>query len=337
MTAHPTGRPRRFPPCPSPTLTLSFRATARRSAPGPTQIDTPALLLDRDRLERNIAAMAAFAAGGPAKLRPHSKTHKCVEIARLQLAAGATGITCAKVGEAEALAERRHPRHPDRQPGGRADQDRPPGRAGPPLHRDDRRRRRRQRGRSSPRPRRRPASPCAATSRSTSAWRAAACPTAPPHSPWRAWCGGAGLVFAGLQTYEGHLQKSCRWPSACARPSTTWPARAPPERRSRPAACRRRGQRRRHRHAHGHRPPAVHDRAAVRLLRHDGRRSTAAVGGADFENALTVLATVISRPQPDRAVIDAGLRPSPPSSATPPCSSKARAGSTSPRSTASSP
>ena len=49
--------------------------------------------------------MAAFVAGGPAQLRPHSKTHKCVEIARLQLEAGAVGITCAKVGEAEALAD----------------------------------------------------------------------------------------------------------------------------------------------------------------------------------------------------------------------------------------
>ncbi|HMK92179.1 MAG TPA: alanine racemase, partial [Thermoleophilia bacterium] len=76
-------------------------------APGAARdaIDTPALLLDYDKLSRNIERMAAFAAGGPAKLRPHAKTHKCVEIARLQLAAGAVGITCAKVGEAEALAD----------------------------------------------------------------------------------------------------------------------------------------------------------------------------------------------------------------------------------------
>ena len=72
---------------------------------GPAGIDTPALLLDHAKLIRNIARMAAFAAGGPARLRPHSKTHKCVEIARLQLDAGATGITCAKLGEAEALAD----------------------------------------------------------------------------------------------------------------------------------------------------------------------------------------------------------------------------------------
>jgi len=87
--------------------TTTAETAPRYRAPlgaGVEQIDTPALLLDRARLERNIAAMAAFAAGGPVKLRPHSKTHKCVEIARLQLAAGAVGITCAKVGEAEALA-----------------------------------------------------------------------------------------------------------------------------------------------------------------------------------------------------------------------------------------
>ncbi len=55
-------------------------------------------------MDRNIAAMAAFAgARGPA-LRPHAKTHKSGEIARRQIAAGAAGICCAKLGEAEALA-----------------------------------------------------------------------------------------------------------------------------------------------------------------------------------------------------------------------------------------
>ena len=69
------------------------------------EIDTPALLLDKPKLERNIKRMAEFVEAGPAKLRPHAKTHKCVEIAKLQLDAGAVGITCAKVGEAEALAD----------------------------------------------------------------------------------------------------------------------------------------------------------------------------------------------------------------------------------------
>lgn len=68
------------------------------------EIDTPALVVDLERMERNIATMARFFADKPAKLRPHWKTPKCVEVARLQLAAGAIGITCAKLGEAEALA-----------------------------------------------------------------------------------------------------------------------------------------------------------------------------------------------------------------------------------------
>jgi D-serine deaminase-like pyridoxal phosphate-dependent protein len=69
------------------------------------QIDTPALLVDLEALERNIQKMADFFGGRPAALRPHSKTHKCPEIALRQLRAGAIGITCAKVGEAEVMAE----------------------------------------------------------------------------------------------------------------------------------------------------------------------------------------------------------------------------------------
>ena len=68
-------------------------------------LDTPALLLDLDAFERNIAKMAAFFAGRPAALRPHSKTHKCPQIALRQLEAGAIGITCAKVGEAEVMVQ----------------------------------------------------------------------------------------------------------------------------------------------------------------------------------------------------------------------------------------
>src|ERR1700674_2067620 len=69
------------------------------------EIPTPALLLDLDRFERNIAKMAASIAAAGKKLRPHSKTHKCPEIARRQIAAGAVGICCAKVSEAEVMAE----------------------------------------------------------------------------------------------------------------------------------------------------------------------------------------------------------------------------------------
>jgi D-serine deaminase-like pyridoxal phosphate-dependent protein len=69
------------------------------------EIDTPALLLDLDVVERNIATMAAFFAKQRANLRPHFKTPKCPEIAKLQLEAGAIGITCAKLGEAEVIAD----------------------------------------------------------------------------------------------------------------------------------------------------------------------------------------------------------------------------------------
>jgi D-serine deaminase-like pyridoxal phosphate-dependent protein len=67
-------------------------------------VPTPALIIDRAALERNIAAMAAFGQAQGIALRPHAKTHKSGEIARRQIAAGAAGICCAKLGEAEALA-----------------------------------------------------------------------------------------------------------------------------------------------------------------------------------------------------------------------------------------
>jgi D-serine deaminase-like pyridoxal phosphate-dependent protein len=68
-------------------------------------LDTPALCLDVDKLERNIARMAAYAQGRGIALRPHAKTHKCPAIAWMQLRAGASGITCAKLSEAEVLAQ----------------------------------------------------------------------------------------------------------------------------------------------------------------------------------------------------------------------------------------
>ncbi len=62
-------------------------------------------MLDRAALERNIAAMARFAAERGIALRPHAKTHKSAHIGRLQIAAGAVGLCCAKLAEAEALAD----------------------------------------------------------------------------------------------------------------------------------------------------------------------------------------------------------------------------------------
>ena len=66
---------------------------------------TPALVIDHVALGENIAVMAAIAAENNIALRPHAKTHKCIEIARMQLAAGASGIACATILEAEALVQ----------------------------------------------------------------------------------------------------------------------------------------------------------------------------------------------------------------------------------------
>lgn len=69
------------------------------------ELDTPMLLLDRAASDRNLSKMAAFFQDRPAKLRPHFKNHKCVTLAKRQLTAGAIGMTCAKLGEAEVLVD----------------------------------------------------------------------------------------------------------------------------------------------------------------------------------------------------------------------------------------
>lgn len=68
-------------------------------------LNSPSLVLDLEMLDRNIAEMASFAKAHNVKLRPHSKTHKSADIARRQMEAGALGVCCAKLGEAEALGE----------------------------------------------------------------------------------------------------------------------------------------------------------------------------------------------------------------------------------------
>jgi D-serine deaminase-like pyridoxal phosphate-dependent protein len=70
-----------------------------------TRLDTPALIVDLDRLDHNIASMVHQARRAGLALRPHFKTHKSTAIARRQLAAGAVGITVAKLDEAEALID----------------------------------------------------------------------------------------------------------------------------------------------------------------------------------------------------------------------------------------
>ena len=69
------------------------------------EIDTPALIVDLDAFEHNLDKMAAFARDAGVRLRPHAKTHKCPTIARKQIQAGAVGQCCQKVGEAEALVQ----------------------------------------------------------------------------------------------------------------------------------------------------------------------------------------------------------------------------------------
>jgi 3-hydroxy-D-aspartate aldolase len=68
-------------------------------------LDTPALVVDIDAFERNVAKMAEYARARGVALRPHAKTHKSVACARRQIAAGAVGICCATLGEAEVMVQ----------------------------------------------------------------------------------------------------------------------------------------------------------------------------------------------------------------------------------------
>ena len=69
------------------------------------EVDTPALLVDLDAFEQNFSTLRESLKGHSVRVRPHAKTHKCPEIAKLQVAAGAVGLCCQKVSEAEALIE----------------------------------------------------------------------------------------------------------------------------------------------------------------------------------------------------------------------------------------
>lgn len=69
------------------------------------ELDTPSLVVHEEILKRNVARMAEYAASRGIELRPHFKTHKTAKVAQMQKAAGSNGMTCAKLGEAEALVE----------------------------------------------------------------------------------------------------------------------------------------------------------------------------------------------------------------------------------------
>ncbi|HEY0290719.1 MAG TPA: DSD1 family PLP-dependent enzyme [Hansschlegelia sp.] len=68
-------------------------------------LDTPSLVVDLDVMEVNLAHIAAACRAGGVAWRPHCKTHKSPEIAKLQVAAGAIGVTCAKLAEAEVMVD----------------------------------------------------------------------------------------------------------------------------------------------------------------------------------------------------------------------------------------
>ena len=68
------------------------------------ELDTPVLLVDADAFERNVARMARLCADAGVACRPHAKAHKSPKIARIQMEAGAVGMCCAKLGEAEVMA-----------------------------------------------------------------------------------------------------------------------------------------------------------------------------------------------------------------------------------------
>jgi len=82
----------------------SLNADLVGAAGGRARLQTPALVLDLDAFERNLARMIAHARSSKLGIRPHAKTHKSVEIAKRQMEVGAEGICVAKLGEAEALA-----------------------------------------------------------------------------------------------------------------------------------------------------------------------------------------------------------------------------------------
>lgn len=86
------------------TPALEFAASLIGQPGSRYRLPTPALVLDRQALDRNITRMATRARDAGIALRPHAKSHKSSFIAKRQIAAGAVGVCCAKLGEAEALA-----------------------------------------------------------------------------------------------------------------------------------------------------------------------------------------------------------------------------------------
>ncbi|HLE69705.1 MAG TPA: DSD1 family PLP-dependent enzyme, partial [Vicinamibacteria bacterium] len=83
----------------------SYDAIPLKSPMSLWDLPTPALVIDEEAMESNLDKMASFYQGKRAKLRPHTKTHKCPILAKKQIAKGAVGVCAAKVGEAEVMVE----------------------------------------------------------------------------------------------------------------------------------------------------------------------------------------------------------------------------------------
>ena len=275
---------------------------------GLAEIDTPALLLRRPHLEANIERMAALFRSTPIRLRPHFKSHKCVHIAHLQLRAGAVGITCAKLGEAEVLAD-----------GGVRDILIANQIIGPikiarlmELRRradvmvavDD------------------AGNIGALSAAATAAGLALRClvevdvgmdrcgvrPGEPALALARLVADSPGLSFMGLQAYEGHLQEVTpleeRRRRALADMQRAVDTRRVIERTGLPVAIVSGGGTGTHTITGS--IEGIDELQVGSYATMDAEY--ASVGGADFEHALSVLATVISRPADERAILDVGLK-----------------------------
>ena len=279
-------------------------------------IPTPALLLDLDRFERNLRRMAAHARAAGKNLRPHAKTHRCPEIARRQVSAGALGVACAKLGEAEVMARagirgllittevvapaaiRRLMRLVSAAPDTLRRVDNPDNVARP-----------------RPRGRRRRRDVNVLVDVDVGKRRTGVAPGEPALAIG-AGRGGAqrALRLRGLQGYAGHCAHVIGWEArqeaSHAAMTPLMETRALLE-RGRPA---RRDRRRRLDRHLGHRRRAARaDRAAGGLLLRDGHRLPAhrrprRRALTEFEMALTVITTVVSVPTAERAMVDGGLK-----------------------------
>jgi D-serine deaminase-like pyridoxal phosphate-dependent protein len=273
-----------------------------------SEIDTPALLVNHELLERNIKKMASYFAHSSTKLRPHSKTHKSAQIAQKQIAAGAVGITCAKLGEAEALAA-----------GGIGDILIANQIIGPmkiarlvnlakkcklAIAVDDP---------NNIRELSEAASAAGVTIRclvevNVGMNRCGVEAGEPALKLAQQIAQSKGLIFGGLQAYEGHLQNVMPLEERKARVLTDMQKAV---------------EAKRHIEAAGlavpivsgsgtgtfmftlNHMPDVNEIQAGSYVTLDGQYKKV---GADFDNALTLLVTVISRPTPEIAVIDAGMK-----------------------------